>query len=227
MGTTVRTTLENALYLSIADREYSPVEPTGSKINVALDIFIDLLDIYKDQVPFLSTKTLNSVEELENINAAYINALDYVLGDVLYPMMQMNQQEYSRVATLLNFKSLPYWFWHNKQENKIEIFPPGQAGTNKFIMGYQPLLSVTSLDEPIPSTIPNFMRVFLEYETARLICERYNVTWSTLKEETRQRYEEKMLENSQWTPGRPARECIAQTRRYPFPWLYYLTTQGT
>ena len=69
MGSTVRTLLEESLYLSVADSQFDPIDPVGSQINVALNIFIGLLDTYRNYVPFFALAKIPNFEGLTDFKA--------------------------------------------------------------------------------------------------------------------------------------------------------------
>ncbi len=219
---TTRTLLNNALYLSIADREFSAAEPSGSQINAALDRLIEILDIYKDQVPYWSTLETSNISDLDDVNMAHINYMQYVLGTVLYPMQALNQEMFSRINLIVNLRSIPSWYFHDKQNNKISVYPNPETTSDKFIIGFIPTINVTNLDEELPSSVTNFYRLFLEYEVARGLCDIYSVPWIEQKERSRGSYYKKLLDNAQRAPSAPRKPMIGG-RRQTVPWLSYLS----
>ena len=222
MAATVRTLLENALYLSISDREFSPVEPGGSKINAALNTFIDLLDVWRDQVPFYSERDIEGESELANVDAADVNYVDYILGNVVYPLVRVSQLEFSRLDTIVGLRAIPYYYWHDKQENRINVYPLPQSSSDKFRIGITPLLSIESLDQPLPASIQPFMKLFLEYDLAMNLCNQFNQQWTPTKEATRMRYYQKLLENAENAVSYPDKPLLGK-RGYPIPWLAYVS----
>lgn len=222
MSCTIRSLLEDALYLSIADREFSPVEPDGSQINAALNLFVDIIDVYRDQIPFWTEKEINNESELENVGASKINFVEYLLGTVVYGLTALNQQEFSHVATVVGLRAIPSWYWFDEAADAIRVYPLPQTSNNKFIIGFTPLEMVENLDQVIPSSITNFMQLFLKYEVAKNLCNIYNVEWSVLKEKTRLDYWQKLLILSQNKITQPMKPRL-KARRYPVPWLAYLS----
>jgi hypothetical protein len=214
----VRELLNAALYLSISDREFSPAEHSGSQINASINRLNEILEAYKDQVPYLNTETLTS---LEDIDVASISYLQYVLGDVLQPMLQITQQEFSRLNLVVGLKSIPAYFFHDKANEKIEVYPNPMTTSDEFIMGYLPNIHFTNLDEALPSAITGFYKLFLEYELARGLCDIYNVVWTPQKEESRRRYYSQLLDLNQRKLTAPKKGEISP-HRDTVPWLAYL-----
>lgn len=222
MAISVRDLVEKGMYLSISDREFSPIEPDGSKINAALDIFQRLIDQYRQQIPFFTEKTLNGEDELLNVDAAYVNAMDYILGNVVYNMTRLTQEEFSRVALVIGLRSIPSWFWHDQANNSIRVYPLPQSSSDKFIIGYRPSQSYTNMDEKISSSITPFMQQFLIYELAQNLCNEFNVTWTPSKESMRVRAYKMLLSNSELRPSTPNKPQL-KSSGMPTPWLAYLS----
>jgi len=227
MATTLRSLLNRALYLSISDRVFSPVQPSGEEINAALDIFVQVLDTYRTQIPYISKKTLENESELTNINAAYVNSLIYIInggsnGTTTYPIKKVTAEVFSNNETVLNLRQLPAIFWHNRDANLIEVYPLPQQSSDKFIMTYIPEVDINNLDLAIDSSVRPFMQLFLQYEIASQLCNEYSIAWSSQKEVSRQRYYNELLENAD-NDVSPAIKVRLSRRRYPVPWLAYLS----
>ena len=222
MTNTVRTLLEDGLYLSVADREYSPVEPDGSQINQALNSFIQIFDAFRQQIPFWDFKTLNGEAELVNVQASIINDLRYQVGNTTYPIKQVTQMEFAEFETVIGLRGLPEIFWFNKTTQTILVYPLADISTRKFIMGFLPLITISNLDQPLPASIPSFFQGFLKYQLASELCDYYTVPWSAKKEASRLFYYEKLLQISQRKPSLPLLRRLKKTL-YPIPYLAYLS----
>ncbi len=218
---TVRELLNNALYLSVADREFSPISKSGAQINAALGRLNEVLEAYKSQVPYLDTKQLNGLNALNNVDFSEINYMQYVLGSVLCPMREVTQETFSKLNLVIGLTSIPDCFFHDKANNKISIYPNAMSESDSFIVGYLPNLAVTNLDDSLPSAITGFYRLFLEYEVAQGLCDIYNVTWSEQKEVSRIKYYTKLVEQNQRQLSPPLKGSISG-RRSNVPWMAYL-----
>lgn len=223
---TVRTLLNGALYLSISDRVFSPVEPSGEEINAALGILIEILDVYHEQIPYIARKTLNGESELENINAAYVNSLIYVIGgsqgSTTYPIKKVSAEAFANYETVLNLRQLPGIFWHNRADNLIKVYPLPQSGSDTFIMTYLPTVSVNNLDLALDSAVTPTMQIFLKYEVAANLCNEFNVPWPAQKEKLRISYYNALVENADNDITPPIQKSLTRSR-YPIPWLAYLS----
>lgn len=222
MALKLRDLLNDALYLSVADEEFSPVETDGSQINRASRIFDLVISQYQEQIPYNTEKVLNGESELQGIGAASINTMDYLLGNVVINMRPVTQDEYSNIALVVGLRSTPYWYWHDKANDAIRVYPLPSDPSNKFVIGYRPLISETRLDDELPSSITLFMQQFLIYKIASNLCAHYNIPWSQLKQAQLTDAYQQMLENSQLKPTRPQKPQLKGSR-YPVPWLAYLS----
>jgi len=223
MASTVRTLLENALYLSIADREQSPIEPDGSQINQALNNFIQVLDSYRDLIPFWTEKVLNGESELVNIGASMVNFVDYLIGNVVYNLRSVTQDEFSNLALVTNLRAVPNIFWFDEGQQTLRVYPLPETSTRKFVIGYKPLNIISYLDQEIPNSIPQFMQLFLQYEVARNICNESNSSgWTPMKEQARKEYYQRLLENSQTVLTSP-RKIRLSSPTSNVPYLAYLS----
>lgn len=218
---TVRTLLNNALYLSVADREFFDVQESGSYINAALNILNELVDSYRHYVPFWFTEELEGTSTLTDVNMASINFMQYVLGTVFTDMVGVSQQVFSRKKRIENLRSIPFYYFHDKQNNKIDIYPAAQQTSDKFIIGYIPTVSLSNLDLELPTSIPPFYQLFLEYETASVLCDNYTITWSDKKETSRRKYQQQLLMNSNKEID-PPRKRVLRGDRTNVPWEAYL-----
>ena len=222
MALKLRDLLNEALYLSIADEEFSPIEPDGSQINVAAKQFNLVMSQYEQQIPYNTEKVLNGEDELADVGAACINTMDYLLGNVVINMMPLNQDEFSSIALVVGLRSTPYWYWHDKANDRIRVYPLPSNSTNKFVIGYRPLITVSRLDDELPTAITGFMQKFLIYQIASDLCAKYKVKWDGLKQQTLTEAYQKMIENTQLKPSRPQKPSL-RGARYPVPWLAYLS----
>ena len=222
MARTLRTLLNRALYLSVSDRKFSPIEPDGSEINDAADIFSLVIDQYREQIPYQTETQLNGENELLNVNMATVNYVNYLLGNIPYPLTPLNQYEFSRINRLLNLRTIPEYYWHDKANNAIRVYPLPQKSTDIFLVGFKPIIDSSRIDNVLPSSITPFMEKFLIYQCASDLCDQYNIPWSVKKQNTLTIAYEDLLKNSQLKPSKPFKPRLAR-RGSPVPWLAYLS----
>jgi hypothetical protein len=221
---TVRTLLNQSLYLSVADREFSPIEPGGSQINAAIEILNELVEKYRDNVPYWSTTTVSTYEELQAIEAANINYIKYLTGNVVISILiPMNQLEFSRYRNIVNLQTIPYAFWLDRLNNVINVYPlPGDSANSTFELGYTPLFNLTNINEELPQSITRTFQGFLEYDLAFEMCNQYSVDWTEQKEAKRNDWKRKLMMNSQRSLDTAPKDRL-NANQYPVPLLAYIS----
>lgn len=229
MAASVSALLTNALYLAgVADTEFSPVEPDGSQINVAFNYFKQILDSYRDEVPFWDEKFLEGEDELKNIGASAINFVEYLIDSTFFGLTACTQREFSEVESILNLRAIPEWYWFDEGNQELRVYPlPDQAG-RRFLIGFKPLPESISLNQALPNSIKPFMQLFLQYEVASVLTDHYKLPWTQKQEINRQKYERKLHDNSQNAPSAPRHRSL-KAPTYPVPYLAYISgnTPGT
>ncbi len=221
---TVRTLLNNALYLSsMADAQFSDVEENGKLINMALNRFQEVIDSYRDLVPYLLEKTLTGEDSLLNIGAANIDNLRYIIGssNTTYYMTPVSQATFARREIITNLKSIPNIYWHDKANDLIRVYPQRISSSDSFLMGFLPILTASSLDAELSSGITAAMRLFLEYEIAQGLCDLFEVVWTPQKEASRVKYLQRVKLNKQSAIGRPSKIYLKGPGGLPVPYLAY------
>lgn len=224
MARKVRTILNRALYLSVADREFSPIEPDGDQINVAINLFIDILDQFGEQIPFNNEVTLNGETELQNVNAETINYVNYILspGNVTVPLQALTQLEFSRINRVLNLRAIPVYYWHDEGNNAIQVYPLPQKTTDQFIVGLRPIFEASRIDDVFLGNLTGGAVKFLIYQLASDLCDEYNIPWSAKKQASLDKAYQDMLDNSQYKPAQPFKPRL-KDEAPPVPWLAYLS----
>ena len=221
-GRTVQSLLESALYLSKADREFSPVEPNGSDINTALDEFILLLDAYRNQIPYWTEKFLENENELLNINASKVNWVNYLLGTTIQSLRQLTQKAFSEFETVLGLRGVPRAFYFDQANNLIKVYPLPESASRRFQIGFTPLVQVSSVQQTLPTSLTLFAQRFLQYELAMTLCSIFNIPWSTTKDNIRKESYAKLLMNSEQQITQPIKGRWGR-RQYTVPWLAYIS----
>ncbi len=207
MGKSVRTLLNNALYLSIADRQFDPIGNKDEMTSIALNTFVDVLDMYREEVPFGMSTNVVGLDKLDNFEAADVTAVLYLLGSLKYNLKKLNREEFSTASAIISLQTIPSFYFYDIGEKKINIYPVPTTGTSDtFFIDYSPLynedsiLLDVSIDERI---VPRYMQLFLEYELAQHLCVAYSVPWTAEKEAIRVRTHMKLIENSDYRAPAP------------------------
>lgn len=220
---TVRTLLNKSLFLSISDREFSPIDPSGSQINAAIDTLQHVLDQYRYYITYWSTRKIEGPDGLLDFGAAQVNYVQYLLGTTAYLLIEMNQGEFARVNQIIDLKSIPKYFWHDKQNNLIETWPQASVDNeNGFQIGFTPFFDATNINEEISSSITSAFISFLQYEVASQLCDQYSKDWSPKKENSLKKARIIVLNNKDNSIS-ASRKPLLQTRSPAVPWLAYIS----
>ena len=187
---TVQSLLNKALYKSLNDRVFNPIEPAGGIINVALDIFNDVLSDCKDLIPFSTTVLIKTNAGLENTTFNNIVTLNYVLNGVRYPVERVDEIQYAQRASVVTIGAPPAMYMLDHISSKITPYPmPTLTDTDYFeVVGF-PAQGDVLLNADIPTSMPRFMQTYIVYSVASRLCDESNAPWSDKKEATlRQSY---------------------------------------
>lgn len=229
MAASVSALLTNALSLAgLADTEFSPVEPSGSQINVALNYFTQILDTYRDEVPFWDEKFLEGEDELKNIGASAINFVEYLIDSTFFGLKACTQKEFADVESILNLRAIPEWYWFDEGNQELRVYPlPDQSG-RRFLIGFRPLPEAISLKEALPKSVKPFMQLFLQYEVASVLTDHYKLPWTQKQDQKRLEYLQKLHDNTENAPSVPRHRSL-KAPTYPVPSLAYISgnTPGT
>ena len=229
MAKSVRTLLNNAIYKSIADRRFDPIEPDGDEINVAVNYLVDILDTYRGQIPFGISTEVNTIEDIQNVSASDVTSVQYLLGTVKYGLVQKSRDEFEVLSAITELTTIPAIYFFDQGSHNINVYPePTVSQGQTFFLNYTPLYdaSLLNFDSGIDATIvPAFMQIFLEYEIAFNLCNDYGVPWLPQRESARQLYYQKLVDNNEYIPPAPV-VYNWDRRRLPAPILTYLTRGG-
>ena len=176
------------MYKSIRDRQFNKADQDGGEsINVALALLSDILDENRYNIPFVQEFSFTSYDDLQNTNFVEVVRLDYTIGDVKYPVKQVNLAEWDRKSVVINLRTLPQIYWFDDFTQSVKVYPePLESDLDRFIVYAHSALTAESLDQDVPAGMPRFMQSYIKYETAYRLCNEYNVPWTEQKEKKRQ-----------------------------------------
>lgn len=184
---TVRSLLNSAVYLStLRDRQFNRIEQNGGDyICVALELFNEILNEQRYNIPFVQEITFTSYNSLQNTKFVDVVQLYYTIGNVKYPVKRVGLNEYNRKSVVVGLRTLPLFFWFDKLTQSVKVYPlPLEPDIDKFIVYAFTELKSDSLDIELPTNMPGFMATYIKYELARRIAEDSNLPFSDDKKET-------------------------------------------
>ena len=150
----VRSVLQMSLILAnLSDPEFDPPPDDGGQMTTASNIFLQVLDQYRDQVPYWQEKTLNNEGELVNIGASSINYIQYVLNNITYELTQVTQLRFSQEEVVLGLRALPEIFWFDKNADTVRVYPLPDISTRQFRIGFKPIIDASQFSQALPQGI--------------------------------------------------------------------------
>lgn len=221
---TVRGLIEDALYMSLFDRQSDDIDLESAPVSSAVKKLNEIIDQYRNYLPYTTVVKFDNIAALDAIEALEVSTIQYFLGDVGYMLLKDNQASFSRHAAVANLKTVPSRFWFDKYNNKIHIYPSPSANNNEYFeVGYVPKISVANLNNSLPENIPPFAEVFFKYELAQVISLETETKWSAGKEQKRQEARTILMQNGSRNLDKPELASFgnAQNGKGAFPWFYY------
>ena len=229
MAKNIQALLSNAVYISgLADRAHRPV--TGQQINVALNYFVEVLDVYRHDIPFQATDEITGIENLKNVGYADVTSVIYLLETVKYSLAQRNRDDFERESSITTLKTIPTIYFMDVGAQELKVYPeptPSQGQT--FFISYTGLYNINDIQLTATidnALVPPFMQLFLEYEIAMLLANEYgDIMWTATKESMRQSLYQKLVDNQDTLPPQPDVFALKDTG-LPKQFLKYWTRTG-
>lgn len=221
----VQVLIDNALYMSLYDREYQAIP--GNMQEAALNTFINMLDENRHNVPYHEDVQTVSFAELSNTDFTKILQVEYILGGVKYPLEECSLSSFNRLSCVIGLKAPPRYFYFDNLTQTIQVYPEPTNGEKFIIHGYKAMEAVNLTDE-IPSNMPVFMRSYMEFALAKRLCTMYERQWSNDKEAELERLELLLDNNSDIDLTAPVDVVMSANTngKGSFPWFYYLSGGG-
>lgn len=221
----VRALLEEACYLSIADRIQQPaISP--NYLSASLNSFNLLLDEFRDRIPYEFEYRFDNVDDLENTSFVQIDNMTFIINKVASPLMPCNLTTWKALSAVEGLTGFPTIYFFDESTQSIHVYPKPSQPSYAFVVNGRRALGNVELGDSTPANMPSFMINALIYEMAYRLCGQYNVPWNQLKENTRQVLLSQ-LDGKQVIDLSP-RENLSITQvnrlsKYPFPMLYYMS----
>lgn len=225
----VQKIITSAIFKSLQDREHQPEINAGYQ-DTALDFMNNILDEWRDKIPYKNAITFTTVESLLNTTFVEIDAIQYVIStNIPFWLQEKSLSEFLQLQNVIDLKSFPAIYYFDQLSQSVDIFPLPSNTDYKFIV--QGRIAQIELDifDEIPANMPRFMQDALIFELAYRLSIEYGRIWSDKKEERRMALlkaliQKKEIDLSQdrnidfGTPG--------LMQRAPFPTWFYLSGGG-
>lgn len=221
----VQGVIAQAIYKSLQDRQFqASINPGYSAF--ALFELNNILDEWRDKIPFASLLTFTNISQLTNTKFVSITNVNYVLNQVQTPLTQVSLTEFNATQNYINLTSIPEVYYFDELSQSILVYPLPSNPVYSFTvwgrLGQQPL----ALTDPLPDNMPQFMTSALIFKLAKRLTMEYGAPWSDEKNNELMRLES-LLDNKNDVDLTPERHVLfgrpQTTQPSPFPYFYFLS----
>lgn len=218
----------DAIYLSLQDREHQPVVNSGY-VQLGLKRLIDILDQWRDKIPYAGEFLFNDVSDLTNTNFVEVDNVNFIINQTQNPLEQLARNAFYQAQNVRNLTGIPTIYYFDELNKTIQVYPTPTATPYQFSVWGRPDQSNLALFNPLPSNMPRFQITALLYELAFRLCSEYGVEWDDKKESLRQN-SLNMLDAQKVVDVRPFAQSVfgrpSASKTPPFPYFYYLSGGG-
>lgn len=217
--------LTNAIYKSVQDRQFQRIIEPHFKL-VALNELNNVLDSWRDLVPYVSRITFNNVDNLLATTFTEVDSVSYVLNEVSVVLGYRTIREFREQKSVQNLQGYPEIYYFDQLTQNIDIYPRPSNPTYQFIV--EGRINVANLGEfdDVPANMPTFMIDALTFEVAFRIAAEFGVAWDGKKELLRTQLYNTLLSKKS-VDLTPKPECVLgrpdSRSAAPFPLFYYLS----
>jgi hypothetical protein len=224
---------DNAIFLSLQDPQFQP-DINATYADFAVNEINNLLDEWRDKIPFSSEITFNNVTNLLATTFVEVDTVQYVIissgtNNAAFYLREVSESEFKRIQTIIGLAAFPNVYFFDQLLQRITIYPaPTQDNYQFIVRGRVGSVDLGLFDE-IPANIPRFMQNAIIYEVGFRLAARYGADWDAKKETIRNGLLE-TLDNYKVIDLTPDVECVfgrpGTQYRAPFPIWYYISGGG-
>jgi hypothetical protein len=221
--------IDNAIYKSLQDRALDP-SIDSQYVLLGLSELNNILDSWRDYIPFNSTVTFNNVNNLMNSKFTDVTSVNYVINNVSFSNLKsVDLVTFKNMQNIIGLLGFPKIYYYDQLSQTIEVYPlPSNPEYQFTVWGRIQQISL-GLKDKIPANMPLFMVKAVTYELAFILASEYGSPWDSKKESIRttsfELLKKKKIFNlkpqSNIVFGRPNSRNAP-----PFPWLYYMSGGG-
>jgi hypothetical protein len=229
----VKYLVDKAIFLSLQDPQFQP-DINATYQQFALNEINNLLDEWRDKIPFSTEITFNNVTNLQSTTFVEVDTVQYVIisggnNNAAFYLREASESEFKRLQTIIGLAAFPNVYFFDQLLQRITIYPAPTQTDYQFIVRGRVASIDLGLFDDIPANIPRFMQNAIIYEIAFRLCAQYGADWDAKKENLRNSLLAS-LDNKKvidLTPdienvfGRPGTQY-----RSPFPTWYYISGGG-
>jgi hypothetical protein len=224
----VKEILTNAIYKSLQDRALNPVVDPGFLL-FALFEFNQLLDEWRDHIPYNSFVTFNNVNDLQNSKFVQVETVNYILNNVSFPIMPVGLDAYKRIQNIVGLLGFPQIYFFDELQQTINIYPLPSNPSYQFTIWGKIQQLYLGLSDTVPANMPPFMVKALTNELAFIIASEYGTPWDSKKESIRQSALASLIQKKSIDLSPEVNIVFGQPNQRidaPFPYFYFISGGG-
>lgn len=186
----------------------------------------NILDEWRDKIPFNSTVTFDNVENLQNSRFINVKTVNYVLNNVSYELPIVSLVRWKEIQQITNLTGFPQYAFFDELTQSINIYPSPQGQPYQFTVWGKIQTTVLGLFDTIPANMPPFMANAVTYELAFRLAAEYGADWDAKKETIRQSLISQLMEKNSVDLSAPADIVFgvpASNSAPVFPYFYYMS----
>lgn len=229
----VKYLVDNAIFLSLQDARFQP-DINANYEQFALNEINNLLDEWRDRIPYSQEITFNNVNDLLATTFVEVDTVQYVIvssgtNNAAFYLRSVSESRFKQLQVIIGLSSFPEVYFFDQLAQRITIYPAPTQTNYQFIVRGRVGSLVLGLFDNIPANIPRFMQNAIIYEIAFRLAGRYGADWDAKKEDTRSRLLQD-LDNKKAIDLTPDNENVfgRPGTRFdsPFPTWYYISGGG-
>lgn len=229
----VQSLVDDAIFLSLQDAQFQPDINAGYQA-FALNELNNILDEWRDLIPFGSNITFNNVSNLLSTTFVEVESVQYVIissgtNNAAFYLRSVSENEFKREQVIIGLSAFPNIYYFDQLAQRINIYPaPTQTNYQFIVRGHISQINLGLFDN-IPVNMPRFESSALTYEIAFRLCARYGADWDA-KKETIRTQTFASLQNKKEIDLSPDTDLVFGTPgvayKSPFPEWYYISGGG-
>jgi hypothetical protein len=118
----VQELITNAIYKSLQDREFNPVVNSGYVL-FGLYELNNILDEWRDKIPYNSTVTFNNVQNLNASTFVEVITVNYIINTNSYMLEPFDIIKFKEIQTVIGLQGFPTCYYFDELTGNIQVYP--------------------------------------------------------------------------------------------------------
>jgi hypothetical protein len=223
MAATVLGLLTESCYLSVNDRQFQR-EIEGDKLEVALELYQDILDEVRNLVPFYDQAEFTTLNDLSQTSFISVDSVAYLTNNTTISFLKsVNAVEWNKIVFQEGLTSVPAWYWFDELTQNLNIYPEPTGAFKLRVIGkisYLPAANAVEYSDALPANMPRFFQTFLKYKLAYALADYYSAPFPESRLQRLSNIETMIMANRKVNIKEKGMVEMTQPRdKGAFPWL--------